>query len=60
VVEHFRVYYGPTNKASAALDENGQAALRKDLEQLWSEHNKATDGTTVVDSEYLEVIATRA
>ena len=60
VVEHFRNYYGPTQKAFAALDENGQAALRKDLEKLWTDHNRATDGTTDVESEYLEVIATRA
>ena len=44
----------------AALDENGQAALRRDLEQLWTEHNRAADGTTEVESEYLEVIAVRA
>jgi SAM-dependent methyltransferase len=59
-VEQFRIYYGPTNKAFASLNESGQAALRQDLERLWSEHNQATDGTTAVDSEYLEVIATRA
>ncbi len=60
VVEHFRTYYGPTQKAFGTLDESKQAALRKDLEQLWATHNRATDGTTDVDSEYLEVIATRA
>ena len=60
VVEHFRSFYGPTQKAFGTLDESKQAALRKDLEQLWSTHNRATDGTTDVDSEFLEVIATRA
>jgi SAM-dependent methyltransferase len=60
VVEHFRLYYGPTQKAFAALDESKQAALRKDLEQLWTTNNRATDGTTEVDSEYLKVVATRA
>ena len=60
VIEHFRLYYGPTNKAFATLDESGQAALRQNLERLWIEHNQATDGTTAVESEYLEVIATRA
>lgn len=60
VVEHFRLYYGPTQKAFGALDEEKQAALRKDLEQLWATHNQATDGTTRVDAEYLEVIAARA
>jgi SAM-dependent methyltransferase len=60
VVEHFRKYFGPTQKAFEALDENGQAALRSDLEQLWKEANQATDGTTLVESEYLEVRARKA
>ena len=60
VVEHFRLYYGPTQKAFGALDETGRTALRKDLENLWTEHNRATDGTTEVASEYLEVITTKA
>lgn len=60
VVEHFRKYFGPTQKAFEALDENGQAALRADLEALWKENNQATDGTTKVESEYLEVRAIKA
>ena len=59
VVEFFRTYYGPSHKAFAALDAEKQSALRRELEQLWSEHNTATDGTTFIDSEYLEVIAIR-
>lgn len=57
VVEHFRQYFGPTQKAFDSLDEAGQAALRKDLVDLWTEHNQTTDGTTRVESEYLEVRA---
>lgn len=60
VVEHFRKFFGPTQKAFEMLDADGQAALRKDLEDLWKEHNRATDGTTEVESEYLEVRATRS
>jgi len=61
VVEFWRTYYGPTHQAFEALKENAmkQAALRQDLERLWLEHNQATDGTTRVESEYLEVLATR-
>ncbi|HXG64507.1 MAG TPA: methyltransferase domain-containing protein [Blastocatellia bacterium] len=59
-VEFFRAWYGPTQRAFAALDEAGQTALRRDLEQLWTEHNCATDGTTRIAAEYLEVRATRA
>ncbi|HZM22309.1 MAG TPA: class I SAM-dependent methyltransferase [Anaerolineales bacterium] len=59
VVEFFRTYYGPTHKAFAALDAEKQSALRQDLEQLWINHNTATDGTTFLESEYLEVVAIR-
>lgn len=60
VVEFFFTYYGPTLKALASLDTDGQAALRQDLEQLWSTNNRATDGTTHVEAEYLEVNAVRS
>ena len=60
VVEHFRRYFGPTQKAFESLDEAGQAALRADLERLWTEANRADDGTSRVGSEYLEVLATKA
>jgi SAM-dependent methyltransferase len=59
VVEYWRAWYGPTQRAFAALDENGREALRHDLERLWSEQNRATDGSTHVEAEYLEVIAVR-
>ncbi len=58
-IEFWRNFYGPTHKAFAALDENGQTALRRDLEKLWAENNLATDGTTQVESEYLQVTAIR-
>lgn len=57
VVDFFREYFGPTKMAFAALDPEGQAALKKDLVDLWTEHNHATDGTSDVESEYLEVTA---
>jgi SAM-dependent methyltransferase len=60
VVEYFKTYFGPVNQAFAALDDDGQRSLRQDLERLWSEHNRATDQSTRIDAEYLEVIATRA
>jgi SAM-dependent methyltransferase len=59
-VEHFRMYYGPTQKAFETLDGRGQSALRSDLELLWSQHNRVSDGTTRVESEYLEVKAIKA
>jgi SAM-dependent methyltransferase len=59
-VEHFRKYFGPTQRAFASLDPHGQAALRRDLEATWERHNRNGNGTTEVASEYLEVVVTRA
>jgi SAM-dependent methyltransferase len=59
-VDYFRSWYGPTLRAFAALNDAGHAALRRDLTRLWSEHNRADDGTTHVEAEYLEVLATRS
>ena len=60
VVEFFRVNYGPMTRAFASLDASGQAKLRSELIALWSAHNASKTGTTIVDAEYLEVIATRS
>jgi len=60
VVNLFRLYYGPTNRAFASLDREGRKALRQELEALWSAHNRGGDGITAVDAEYLEVMAIRA
>lgn len=57
VVNQFRLWYGPTLRAFAVLDEPTRDSLRRDLEALWADQNRADDGTTRVQSEYLEVIA---
>jgi SAM-dependent methyltransferase len=59
VVEFFRLYYGPINRAFSALDGPGRSALRHDLEQLWSRNNLYGSGSTHVKAEYLEVAAVR-
>ena len=59
-VEHYRKYYGPTQKSFASLSDDKQPALRADLEALYAQHNKRTDGTTRIEAEYLEVVATVA
>ncbi|TPQ32647.1 SAM-dependent methyltransferase [Bradyrhizobium guangdongense] len=55
----FKSFYGPMLKAFAALDANGQAALKRDLLALAGEFNHADDGTVVVHSEYLEAVITK-
>jgi len=59
VVEFFRQYYGPTNRAFGSLNDTDARQLREELEALWSVHNRASNELTVVQAEYLEVIATR-
>jgi SAM-dependent methyltransferase len=59
-VDFFRRYFGPTQMAFSRLDAAGKDTLASQLEALWTEHNKATDGTTEVEGEYLEVRAIRA
>jgi len=60
VVQFFRQYFGPTQVAFSRLPADAQIAYMSDLENLWSEHNEARDGRTLVRAEYLEVVATRA
>jgi len=60
VVNFFRLYYGPVNRAFASLSRGGRKKLHQELEALWSEHNRGQEGFTLVSAEYLEVIATRA
>lgn len=55
----FSTYYGPTLKAFEALDAEAGQALRGEILALIESHNRATDGTMLVPSEYLEVVITR-
>ncbi len=58
-VEFFRVNYGPMTRAFASIGEEEQRQLRDELTDLWSRNNRATDGTTRVDAEYLQAVAVR-
>jgi SAM-dependent methyltransferase len=61
VVDFFREYYGPTNRAFAALAAHDQEALHADLVALWSAQNHSSDASrTRVDAEYLQVVAIRS
>jgi ubiquinone/menaquinone biosynthesis C-methylase UbiE len=55
----FKRYYGPVLKTFAALEPAAQDALQRDLLALMERFNRAGDGTIVIPSEYLEVVATR-
>jgi ubiquinone/menaquinone biosynthesis C-methylase UbiE len=55
----FRTYYGPTLKAFATLDADGQARLAHDLTEVLERFNQGGANTLAVPSEYLEVVAIR-
>ena len=57
-LEVFRTFYGPMNKSFGALDNEKQQALSADLIAMAEKYNRASDGTLVAPSEYLEVIIT--
>lgn len=60
-VAHFRRYFGPTEQAFRALENDAekQAALGRELEDHWARHNLAANDLTRIESEYLEVVARR-
>jgi ubiquinone/menaquinone biosynthesis C-methylase UbiE len=57
-LEIFKTYYGPTNRAFAALDSAGQGALEAEIIELLERMNRGGNDTLIVPSEYLEVVVT--
>ena len=57
VTELFARCYGPTVATLKAADPAGGSRLRGELTQLFQDYNVATDGTTAVVGEYLDVQA---
>jgi SAM-dependent methyltransferase len=57
--ELFRAAYGPTVRTFEALDEDRRASFAADLTAHWKRHQRPAAPATEVDSEYLEVVATR-
>jgi len=55
----FKTYYGPTNRAFAALDAAKQAALQADILDLLNRLNRGGESTLIVPSEYLEAVVTK-
>jgi ubiquinone/menaquinone biosynthesis C-methylase UbiE len=57
--ELFRTSYGPTVRVFEALDESARVSFADHLLAHWSSHQRGSGETTVVDSEYLEVVAVK-
>lgn len=60
LLDVFRTYYGPVNKAFAALDADRQQAYANDLQALVAQFDRSDDDTVAVASDYLEIVAVRA
>ncbi|HEX5817362.1 MAG TPA: class I SAM-dependent methyltransferase [Gemmatimonadales bacterium] len=56
VVEIFRSYYGPTVRTFGALEPDAREAFARELETHYASANAATDGTTRIEADYLEVL----
>ena len=59
-VDAFRRWYGPTNRAFAALDAEGQAKLEAALLELLAKHDRGGGNGLVVPATYLEVVIHRS
>ena len=56
----FKTYYGPTNRAFAALDTAKQAALDAEIRVLIASLNRGGSDTLLVPGDYLETVITRS
>ncbi|SDJ51195.1 class I SAM-dependent methyltransferase [Natronorubrum texcoconense] len=58
-VDVFSTYFGPTIRALETLDADERERLRNDLGDVFERYNRATDGTAIVENQYLQTVATR-
>jgi SAM-dependent methyltransferase len=58
VLTHHRAWDGWIKAAFEVLDDDGQEIFEAALLEIYAAENRASDGTVVVASDYLEVVAT--
>ena len=54
--EYFATFYGPTNRAMAALGADGAAALKADMVKVADSFDVSDDDTLVLRQDYLEAV----
>ncbi len=59
-VDVFSTYFGPTVRALETIEPSDQENLLDDLEAVMRRYNRATDGTAIVENDYLQTIAIKA
>jgi ubiquinone/menaquinone biosynthesis C-methylase UbiE len=55
-IDVFRTYYGPTNRAFAALDDERQPALAADMKALIERFARPAGRAIAIEAEYVEVV----
>jgi SAM-dependent methyltransferase len=60
VTDFFIDYYGPTNRAFAAIPDDKKQSFKDDFTAVWEKNNIATDGSTHVPAEYIQVIGIKS
>lgn len=53
----FSTFFGPTIRALESVDPDDQEQLRNDLKAVFNRYNRATDGTAIVENQYLQTTA---
>lgn len=59
-VEIFSCWFGPTIRALGIVGEDRREAFLRDIAAVFGKHNRAADGTAIVETAYLRVLAVRA
>ncbi len=57
-IEVLTTYMGPIVRALDGLDPAAQASLREDLREVFERHNRAKDGTAVIENGFMQTLAT--
>lgn len=57
--DHFITYFGPTKVLWNMLEEPKREDFKKEFTNLWVTSNMSKDGATMIDAEYLMVVATK-
>lgn len=55
-VELFCTYFGPTMRALRSLDDDARPVFKEELKAVFRRYNRATDGTAVVENQYMQTI----
>jgi SAM-dependent methyltransferase len=58
-VEFMKTYFGPAILAFGYSSPDAQGTLTREMEDLMSQYNRSPNNTTLSESEYLDVVATR-